>query len=187
MLPAVHEIDIAIVRSLLEYGQDNTWFALLGYFLAQELILVIVVAVYVLWRYPEPVSHRHGNQKAVVLALLTTVMALALKTLIASVLYRARPYISHPDLFVFPMVRVDPPSFPSAHTLVAFALAGSLWFSGIKKLGGGLLLIATLVAFGRVAVGVHYPSDVIGGAVIALATAWFLHRESSSIKQYLPN
>lgn len=186
MPTAVQTIDFAAVRTLLEYGQAHPWFALLAYFLAQHLIIVMAFALYGLWTYPEPVSHRHGNQKAVVLALLTTIMALAIKTVVSALIFRARPFVAHPELFTLPL-QVDPPSFPSAHTLVAFSIAASLWFSGVKKLGGFLLVVAVLVAFGRVAVGVHYPTDVIGGMVIALATAWFLHRESSSIKRYLPN
>ena len=186
MLSVVHAIDFGTVRTLLDFGLAYPFFGLLAYFLAQELIIVPVIALIVIWRNPEPVSHNHGNQKAVVLALLTTVMAIAVKTVVASLIYRARPFISHPELFRFP-IAVDPASFPSAHAMVAFAIAGSLWLSGIRKLGGWLLVVALFVAFGRVAVGVHYPTDVIGGAVIGLLTAWFLHRESSSIKRYLPN
>jgi undecaprenyl-diphosphatase len=58
-------------------------------------------------------------------------------------------------------------SFPSSHALNNFAVA--TFFSLIfrrKSVSIPLFLIATLVSLGRVYEGVHYPSDVLGGAVI---------------------
>jgi undecaprenyl-diphosphatase len=58
-------------------------------------------------------------------------------------------------------------SFPSDHTLVGVALAGALLFRA-PRVGVCLVTLAVLVGFARVAVGVHYPSDI---AVLALALA----------------
>ena len=91
---------------------------------------------------------------------LTAVIALSLKRLIR----RARPVGEWGALYR----RTDPHSFPSGHAarmamlLVLGAALGPPW------LGWLLLAWAPLVALARVAMGVHYLSDIVGGALLGL-------------------
>lgn len=65
-------------------------------------------------------------------------------------------------------------SFPSGHTLSAFA-AATLLALGLGLRGwrlAVLLLLATLVGLSRIAVGAHWPLDVLGGAVLGSLCAW---------------
>lgn len=57
-------------------------------------------------------------------------------------------------------------SFPSGHTMTAFASAMVIFRSCKKPIGVPVMLLACLIAFSRLYVGVHYPSDVIFGAVL---------------------
>jgi undecaprenyl-diphosphatase len=186
MLDSLRALDWNVVRLLVEYGLQHPWFAMLAVICAEMLILVFIPVLYGLWRSPQPLSAHQGNKKAVVLALLSLVFAVALKSLIALLFFRARPFISHPELLVANL-RVDPQSFPSGHTLIAATVTASLAFSGMRKLTPWLIIVTLLVAFGRIATGVHYPSDVIGAIIFGTLSAWFLHHESSGIKHYLPN
>lgn len=61
-------------------------------------------------------------------------------------------------------------SFPSGHAASAFAFAGGV-ASADPAAGFGLTAIAALVAYSRVHTGVHYPADVIAGAVVGAALA----------------
>jgi undecaprenyl-diphosphatase len=100
---------------------------------------------------------------AVLLALLS---GDGLKTMVT----RDRPFVSSRAVAVIGKKPHDS-SFPSGHAATSFAAAGVLatvapagkwaWWTG-----------ATLVAYSRVYLGVHYPSDVIGGALVGLACAW---------------
>lgn len=63
-------------------------------------------------------------------------------------------------------------SFPSGHSALAFLLFGSLFFgTSPKAIWVSALIYALLVAWSRIAVGAHFPTDVIGGAFIGLVGA----------------
>ena len=95
----------------------------------------------------------------------------ALKNLIA----RPRPFITYPDLI--PLVRIGGYSCPSGHTLASFAASTAI-FCFYRKAGIAALLLATLIGFTRLYVGVHYPTDVLFGALLGL----LLGAAASSIK-----
>lgn len=59
-------------------------------------------------------------------------------------------------------------SFPSGHTSSAFSVAVVMFMLMPKKYGVPALIVATLIAYSRLYVGVHYPSDVIGGLIIGI-------------------
>lgn len=98
-------------------------------------------------------------------------IAAAVNIIIVLVWKRPRPFVSHQDEILRPItqgLKVDPVSFPSAHTYIAFAIATSVFLYGHKKLGSFLFLVAILIAISRIGAGLHYPSDVIAGAVLGI-------------------
>ena len=82
---------------------------------------------------------------------------------IKSFFSRMRPYKKHDKIPI--MYPPDKHSFPSGHTMVGFAISFSV---GSYSFGSAILFytIASLIAFSRVYVGLHYPLDVVCGIVL---------------------
>src|SRR3989339_625285 len=80
---------------------------------------------------------------------------------------RARPFEQGRGEPLIKMVWIEP-SFPSAHASVAFATAIVGFYFYADLFGPWLFLVATAVAVGRVAVGVHYFTDILFGAFVGL-------------------
>lgn len=82
---------------------------------------------------------------------------------IKSFFSRMRPYKKHDKIPI--MYPPDKHSFPSGHTMVGFAISFSV---GSYSFASAILFytIASLIAFSRVYVGLHYPLDVICGIVL---------------------
>jgi membrane-associated phospholipid phosphatase len=87
---------------------------------------------------------------------------------------RDRPFITYPDI-----VQKSPagsPSFPSGHTSIAFSAATSLSLSYPKwYIIVPAFTWAGIVGYSRMHLGVHYPSDVIVGAMVGAGSAWLTH------------
>ncbi|CAN5160494.1 undecaprenyl-diphosphatase [soil metagenome] len=188
MFPAVHALDYNVSKWLVDAGLANHAFGFFAFVCAQLVVFVMAGNLAVMWyqRGGKGTPRQLGSRKAVILALMGVVFAIALKSLIVMVFLRERPFISHPDILALP-IQVDPGSFPSAHAMVAAVIAFSLWFSRMPGRAAVASVLALLVGFGRVAVGVHYTTDVLAGFALAFLVTYFLHRESSSLKHYLPN
>lgn len=62
-------------------------------------------------------------------------------------------------------------SFPSGHTVSAFSFVVP-WLALLGWRAAPIVLIATLAGFSRIAVGAHWPVDVLAGAMVGLAGSW---------------
>jgi len=95
---------------------------------------------------------------------------------------RPRPAASDPTLVALEDVRIH--SFPSGHTSSAFTLATSISIDHPKwYVVAPAYLYATLVGYSRCYLGVHYPSDVIAGALLGSGSAWLSDRADRWIRE----
>jgi undecaprenyl-diphosphatase len=84
---------------------------------------------------------------------------------------RERPFEAHPAQTLLLASPSHEPSFPSDHAVAAFAIAFSVALIGGRLAGAFFLAGATIIAVTRVFVGLHYPGDVAGGALIGFVSA----------------
>lgn len=88
---------------------------------------------------------------------------------------RDRPFVTYPD--ILKKSSAGSPSFPSGHTSSAFAAATSISLSYPKwYIIAPSYLWAGTVGFSRMDLGVHYPSDVLAGAVIGSGCAYLTYK-----------
>jgi len=105
------------------------------------------------------------------------IINVTLKGLVA----RPRPFVVNEA--IAPLVGGVSPyrSFPSGHSGGSFAamLALSKWVQ--KKIGIPAIILATMVALSRLYVGVHYPTDILGGLVVGLVCSFAAYRIVKSV------
>lgn len=107
-------------------------------------------------------TRQTGIVSACSLAAAFTINNLIIKNVVA----RTRPYEAIEALNRIVSAQSDY-SFPSGHTTASFAVAVVMFMELPKKYGVPALIMAFLIAFSRLYVGVHYPSDVIVGMITA--------------------
>ena len=93
-----------------------------------------------------------------------------LKPLVA----RMRPYSYFPDITLL-IPPLDDFSFPSGHTFASFAAATAL-FLYHRKAGAAAFILAVTIAFSRLYLYVHFPSDVLAGVILGIASGWTAYK-----------
>jgi undecaprenyl-diphosphatase len=116
---------------------------------------------------------------AALAGLAALVVGLASSEVLKSLVMQPRPFLSLPDVRLL----VSPPSsysFPSVNATYAFAASSGASLTARRVLGRlpvwgwGFLALAVAVSYSRVYVGVHYPGDVLGGAIIGTSIGWLV-------------
>jgi membrane-associated phospholipid phosphatase len=100
-----------------------------------------------------------------------TAVNFGITTILKYTVNRQRPFVTYPD--IMKKSKAGSPSFPSGHTSGAFVTATSISLSYPKwYVIAPLYLWAGTVGYSRMDLGVHYPSDVLAGALIGSGSAW---------------
>jgi undecaprenyl-diphosphatase len=143
--------------------------------LAVPLYALATVALWFVSRPPGVSRWRLASVSALVAAGL----ALIVNQAIAHVWDRPRPFTTHVGATHLLSAPSPDASFPSDHAAAAFAIAFCvLAFS--RWAGVGFLSAATLIGLSRIALGMHYPSDVVAGLLVGWAAALLVVRLGGS-------
>lgn len=136
------------------------WISALG---NAGMIWIVLAAVLILF----PKTRKSG----VILALALCVDVLMCNVILKNVFARIRPCDVNTAVQLLIARPVDF-SFPSGHTAASFASAAALFFAGERKLWKPVLVLAGLIAFSRLYLYVHYPTDILGGIVVGVTAGY---------------
>ena len=127
----------------------------------------IWAAIFLLMWFWPPLRQTR-SRRAVVYAVAAGALALVVNVLISHVApYRPRPFVVEPHTVHALITHARDNSFPSDHAAGSFGFAIGLMYAGASD-GILALLLALAVAWARVFVGVHWPTDVIAGGVVGV-------------------
>lgn len=126
----------------------------------------ITVAVYLLLNK----KYRKIGIMSIIALVLVTILG---EGLMKHIVQRLRPFADYPT-FQLIIAKSSLYSFPSGHTASSFAVAGVL-SKEFKKYRVGIFSFASLIAFSRIYLFVHYPSDIVGGIILGLFSAWITY------------
>ena len=167
-------MDAAVVLQLHQLATSQSLLATLVAFAANYAIWVLPLALVIVWFRSDMPGDR--RREAILVGFIAAGLAFGLGLGLERTLARPRPFVELGFQPLFPHAADS--SFPSDHTLVGVALVGPL-LGAARRLGSVLILIALAIGFTRVAAGVHYPSDILGSAVLGLVVdllVWLITR-----------
>lgn len=151
-----------------------SWFDGVMIFSAEWLMWLMVVVLLIM------LARNYNRWRNLVLV--SFVSAIVARGLIASIIKyfysHPRPYWVLTETHLL-LSREVQSSFPSGHAIFVFALATGVYLYN-KKWGSWYILLSCLVGFSRIFVGVHWPYDIVAGAIlgilIALVCNWVLRK-----------
>lgn len=158
-------MDTAISEKLMEFRNPlfDFIFKALGVLGDNMLIWFIIALGFLLY---------HKNKQFITTFIAGGASVFIINTIIKKIVKRERPYIA--DNNITALVSESSYSFPSGHSSSAFLAATILTFY-FPKYRVWFFILAFLIAFSRVYVGVHYFSDVLVGAIEGIVIGWLVY------------
>lgn len=142
-----------------------------------SIIVALYVCVWLPFKRSRPMTRLRSLAQGTELffsTLVTAVIVTVLKVLIAE----PRPFVTLTNVHL--LITETGYSFPSRHATITFAIATIVYLYH-RSLGKWLYVFASLVAISRIFVGVHYPIDVIAGALLGITIPHIIHWAFSQI------
>jgi len=161
-------VDWRVYHAINVFVAHHAWLGRSFHVIETYGTYLIGIAAVCLWLLARPGGDRKWKLAAGS-ALGAAALGLLVNRIISSSWHRDRPFATHPGAHVWGPHKTDA-SFPSDHASAAFGIAVAVAL--LDPIAGALFLIlAVLIAVGRVVVGEHYPGDVIVGAAIGTVAA----------------
>lgn len=162
--------DIQAFRALNDLAGRNDSLDAILIFGATWLIFVMVATLLGYLVISWNTTHFEGRFENFIHITVAVTLGFLAERSIGFIWFRSRPFVALENVTKLIDMNPEMKSFPSSHSTFAFALAFGLLIHN-RRWGWVFVLLALTVGLSRVASGVHYPSDVIGGLFVGLVAA----------------
>lgn len=159
----------SLFRLINDLGKQHTFFNPIFVFIAEYTVIFLALAVITFW-----FTRVKQNRIMIICGSITFVIAEIVGKVAGKIHSNKQPFAELSNVNQLIEKAVDN-SFPSDHTILFFSFCMSFWlFKGGK--GFIWILLAFLVGISRIWVGVHYPADIMVGAIISIISAFLMFR-----------
>jgi len=163
-------------------ASQKIWFDGLVVFFGEYFSWIVLAGLgaYLLFRQEKRIL------RMVIFSLILGTASLAAAMFIRFFYFHPRPFAFLGNIYQL-IVHAPTASFPSAHAAFFFGLAAGIYFFN-KRLSVAFFASAFLISVSRVIGGIHWPFDIIGGAIVGLASTFLLrylwHRYKNRLKGF---
>ena len=186
----MNSIDLNIFQIINQFALKWFWLDVLAIFFAKYFGHLLIFFLLLLL-----VKNLKKHWRMVIQAFLAAILArLVIVNLIRWIFPRARPFVENNVNLLLDAAKEN--SFPSGHAAFYFAIAIVVFLS-LKKVytvsnrkfwyGAGFLFFtgAFLISIARVFSGIHWPSDILAGALVGIFSGWLIYKISDRFSRFL--
>lgn len=162
LLMSLDQLNLYLFHLLNVPDQASIWMINYASLIAHDLVYLFLLIFAVAW-----LRGSREIKTGIIKAAIFTAITLSISEVLSAVLNTPRPFVMEVGRTLIEHAPTG--SFPSNHMSIFSGIAFAYYFSAQRDLGRILLWTAWLVAWSRVYVGVHFPIDMLGAFLIALA------------------
>lgn len=163
MNPTIEAVNRAIFLRINAAPATPHWLEACALLIANYAIWIVPATLACMWLAADA-----ERRETAVRATVVGFAALGVNQLIGMAWYHPRPFET--GLGQTLLAHAADSSFPSDHVTLLSAVSFTFLYSGMRRLGLVMLAVDVAVAWSRIFVGVHFPFDMVGGAIVAWAT-----------------
>lgn len=184
----IQNFDNQTIEFLNGFVGLNSTLDLLFRFFAEYLILLVPISLVAGWFFAKKIKSANKALEIRVDLLEATLAGVfgwqVINRIIKIFYFRERPYESGVEFKELFFHRPDE-SFPSDHTTLLFTLVCYSYLLGWTKIANWALVFALIISLNRVITAIHWPSDIFGGMLVGVVTAYLFWQFRKPVREYI--